>query len=525
MIDEGSEINDVGGNGTCNQICTHCDCTGNTDALSVVQQTSEVEAETEEDHQVPPCSILKSHEKYFLVILLSLSGMLATSSSSIYFPALPILAKKFGVSDGVVNLSVVGYLLFQGLGPSFIASLADTYGRRPCLIACLLTYTIVCIGLSRTNTFWLLAVLRCFQAALLSPSLNISAGVIGDMCPPSERGGFIGILMGIQLVGQGFGALVGAEVISKFGWRGIFVCLAIGSGTVLLFAAILMPESNRKLVGNLSIPPKRLINCSPIVHFEFMKKRMNNDISTLSDRTPLDMFLPYKILFTRRVFFILLPVALQFTTWTMSLTTLSTSLESKYGFSIMQIGLCYLSPGLGVLTGSLVTGRLLDYIFARKQKAYDKDYGDMEKSQRPTFDILKTRIQFAFYPSCLLILSTIAFGWCLQYRIHLAPILISSFIISFCSISFISAINTLLVDLFPGQSTAATSCLVLLRCVLGAAGVGALQSMVDRMGVGGCYTLMAGLCLISAGELLRVMTRPREQAKEEEISINSYAAC
>ncbi|KAK6455513.1 uncharacterized protein RJT20DRAFT_3186 [Scheffersomyces xylosifermentans] len=93
---------------------------------------------------------------------------------------------------------------------------------------------------------------------------------------------------------------------------------------------------------------------------------MNNDLSSLAKLAPIDILGSFKIFFQKKVFFCLLPLGLQFTTWTMSLTTLSTSLETKYGFSIIRIriGLCYLAHGIGTLIGSLVSGRILDYIYA-----------------------------------------------------------------------------------------------------------------------------------------------------------------
>ncbi|KAK6458995.1 multidrug resistance transporter [Scheffersomyces xylosifermentans] len=462
-----------------------------------------------------PYSILTSREKYAMIVMLSCGGIWSTLSSSIYFPALPILSEKFEVSASIVNVSVVAYLLFQGITPSLLAVPADAYGRRPFIISCLLCYAATCVGLSRTNVYWLLAFLRCVQAASISPIIAISGGVVGDICTRAERGSYVGIMGGIQLVGQGFGALVGSGVVSGFGWRGVFVFLAIGSGAALIVVTIMMPETNRKIVGNLSVPPKRIINKSPATKI-WLRSRLTNDVSTIAPPTSIDMLGPYKIFFQKKVFFSLLPAGFQFTTWTMSLTTLSTSLEAKYGFSVIKVGLCYLAPGMGTLFGAIFTGKLLDFIYARRKAAYDKKYEHIDPSNRPPFDIFTTRIQFVIYPTILLIMFSVVFGWCLQNRVNLAPILISAFVISFCAVAFMSSLNTLLVDMFPGQSSAATSCLNLMRCLLGAAGVGALQSMVDAMGEGGTYTLMAGFCLLTSGLFFYLAARGRKKREAEQ---------
>ncbi|KAG2736885.1 hypothetical protein G9P44_000975 [Scheffersomyces stipitis] len=485
-------------------------------SIDIREKKDKMDDNSESSHIDPQYSILKPNEKRCMVFLLSCSGIWSTLSSSIYFPALPALSEKFSVSPGIVNLSVVAYLLFQGFCPTLLATVADTYGRRPCILMCLTCYAAVCVALSRVNVYWLLAVLRCLQAGAIAPIIAVGSGVMGDICTPAERGGYIGMMGGFLLVGQGFGGLVGAAVVSGFGWRGVFVLLAIGSGFALILCFLVLPETSRNIVGNLSVPPPRFVNASPITHAPFLKKRMTNDISTIAETKKSNIFASYKIFFQKRVFFTLLPSGLQFATWTMSLTTLSTSLEVKYGFSTIQVGLCYLAPGLGTLIGSIATGKVLDYIYSRKIAAFNKKYGHLPPESRPAFDIFTSRIQFTVYPSIVLTMFSVVFGWCIQEKVNLAPVLIAAFIMSFCAVSFMSALNTLLVDMFPGQGSAATSCLNLMRCLLGAAGVGALQSMVDRMGEGGTYTLMAGFCAISATLLFYLAARGRKRREAEE---------
>ncbi|KAK6460077.1 multidrug resistance transporter [Scheffersomyces coipomensis] len=449
----------------------------------------------------PPYSILTDAEKYTMVGLISISGIWSTLSSSIYFPALPILAHKFNVSSSVINISVVAYLLFQGLAPSFLAPLADTFGRRPMVIFCTISYCAVCIGLAKTNVYWLLAFLRCIQAAVIAPIIAVSSGINSDMITRRERGKFIGLTSGIQLLGQGFGALVGAALVHGFGWRGIFVALAIGSGFAGICDIFLLPETNRSIVGNGSIAPTNILNIAPILALPRYKKRMTNDISTKRERPPADVLEVYKIFLKKEVFITLLPAAFQFATWTMSLTTLSTSLEQRYGLSVIHIGLCYLAPGIGTLLGSVITGRIMDRIYKAKKAKYDIKYQDVPKEERPEFDILTTRVQFTIYPTIITIIFTIIYGWCIQKTVNLSIVLISAFIMSYCAVAYLGAMMTLLVDLFPDNGSAASGCLNLIRCLLGAAGVGALQPMVSSMGEGGCYTLMAGFCFISYGML------------------------
>jgi MFS family permease len=105
-------------------------------------------------------------------------------TANIYFPAIPTLSRAFGKSTELINLTVTLYMVFQGLGeqhpsyflfmPSHLLSapmvwgaLADRIGRRPLFLLCLFLLSASCVGLALvpTNAYWLLLVLRCFQAA------------------------------------------------------------------------------------------------------------------------------------------------------------------------------------------------------------------------------------------------------------------------------------------------------------------------------------------------------------------------
>lgn len=447
---------------------------------------------------VPPYSIFTEREQFAMVILLAVSGVWSTLSLSIYYPVLPEVGEKFNITSGEVNASVVTYLVMQGICPTFISTLADYYGRRPCVMGCLMAYCCVCIGISKVQQYWVLAFLRCIQASCVAPLVSISLGVVADIAKPVHRGKFIGLGSGIQLLGQGFGAVLGAAIVEKWEWRGVFDFLAIGGGVMALAVLIFLPETNRALVGNASIIPSGILRKSPMIYLPGLSSRLVNDTLTLAQFQKLDVFSSFKIVLKRDVLLALIPCSFQFTTWTMVLTTLSSTLASQYGFSTMRVGVCYLAPGMGTLVGAVCTGKILDYVYGKHRAQYDAKYNNLKIANPesvPEFDIVRARLEFAIYPSILLIAALLVFGWTIEYKTSIAPFLISAFVISCCAVSFLSAITTLLIDMFPGDGSAATSCMNLARCLVAALFVGVLLRMTNAMGHGWCFTLMAGLCL------------------------------
>lgn len=444
-----------------------------------------------------PFSIFRKNEKYLLILVLSLVGFWSTVSSPIYFPAIPTLSRYFNTTDSIMNLSVVAYLVFQGIAPTFFSNIADTFGRRPVILASIIIYIASCIGLAYTNVYWLLVVLRCVQAAGIAPVISISSGISGDTCTSAERGSFVGIVSGFQLVGNGFGALIGAGLINQFNsWRAIFAFLAIGGGATLIFGIFMLPETARHLVGNGSIIPEKFFNKLPILYIPHMRKRMTNDFATLRENPLLDILAPFRILFTPEVFAILIPTGLHFASWTCVLATLSPELESsKYNYKVMHVGYIYLPQGVFCLISSLVTGKMLDFCYKYYKKAYDDKYENYDV--KPQFNLYHARVVVLIIPIVSMVIGLLIFGWCIHFAKNVSSIIISTCCISYSASSFISVISTILVDMYPGRGSSLTSCVNLMRCWLAALFSGVLLNMTRTMNLGGCYTLLAGLCLIS----------------------------
>lgn len=94
----------------------------------------------------------------------------------------------------------------------------------------------------------------------------------------------------------------------------------------------------------------------------------------------------------------------------------------------------------------------------------------------------------------LLPLSTlplIAYGWVLEYRTHPSIPLILQFFIGGSITIIFNACGTLLVDLHPSSPSTAQASLNIVRCAFAAGGLAALQPLIDAVGVGWCFSIIA----------------------------------
>ncbi|ODV64177.1 MFS general substrate transporter [Ascoidea rubescens DSM 1968] len=456
----------------------------------------------EDINEIFPHTIFTTKFKYFIIILCSMSGFWSAIAAPIYYPSLPKVQETFGISEKIANISVVVYFIFQGIAPSIIAPFADLYGRKPAILVCSLLYIGANVGIALSNNYGLMLFFRCFQATGIAPVIAICAGIVGDITTKANRGGFIGLTTGISLIGQATGALIGGLISSRFGWRAVFWFLSIGCGLTTILSFLFLPETKRTIVGNGSIPSKRLINFSPIWAMPRMKKRLTNDIETLEidDKenvsTIKKLSSPFSIIILPEISLFLFSASIIFATWSMMLTSISNLLSSKYGYSTLKIGICFLPSGIGGLSGSIASGRLLDIYYKRCKKRYLEDEKSGNNGEKKEFDLFKARLGILWVFGLIGCVSFLIYGWTIGSKKHISIVLISTFFGSFSSISPISSSTTLLVDLFPESISSSASSINLTRCLMAAGFVAGLSSIIDKLGVGGCFTMMSGLCVI-----------------------------
>lgn len=204
-----------------------------------------------------PYTILTVPQKRLMVFCISIIGLISPLTGSIYLPAMNEIAADLGVRVSLINLTITTYQIFQGIAPSFIASLADTRGRRPAYLIALGIYVVANLALALQWSFPALMVLRCLQSAGSSATIALGSGVVSDMVTRAERGSYIGwSSLGISL-GPALGPVFGGLLAGYAGWRSIFWFLMALGGVLLIIVMTLVPETCRAVVGNGSVRPQR----------------------------------------------------------------------------------------------------------------------------------------------------------------------------------------------------------------------------------------------------------------------------
>lgn len=204
-----------------------------------------------------PYTTFSLAQKRLMVVCISMISLLSPLTGSIYLPAMNDIASDLGVRVSLINLTITTYQIFQGLAPSFIASFADTNGRRPAYLVALGIYVVANLALALQWSYPALMVLRCLQSAGSSATIALGGAVASDIATRAERGSLIGwASLGISL-GPALGPVFGGLLSGYAGWRSIFWFLMALGGVLLMVVIAVVPETCRAVVGNGSVKPQK----------------------------------------------------------------------------------------------------------------------------------------------------------------------------------------------------------------------------------------------------------------------------
>jgi DHA1 family bicyclomycin/chloramphenicol resistance-like MFS transporter len=164
-------------------------------------------------------------------------------SLNIIVPAVPGLARTLSSDAATVQLTISLYLVGLAFAQLALGPLSDHFGRRPVLLAGFAITALTSLAAAAaTNVGWLIAA-RTAQAFGASTGLVIGRAIVRDLYDRERAATMIAWVTMAVVVAPMLAPLIGGILDTAFGWKSIFVFVAICSLLVLLWAAIALPET------------------------------------------------------------------------------------------------------------------------------------------------------------------------------------------------------------------------------------------------------------------------------------------
>jgi DHA1 family bicyclomycin/chloramphenicol resistance-like MFS transporter len=242
-------------------------------------------------------------------------------------PSLPATAAALGAPPATVQLTVTLFLAAFATAQLLHGPLSDRVGRRRVLLGGLVVYVVGGLACWAAPTAQLLVAARGLQALGAGSGPVIGRAVVRDLYEPARAArvlGYMGTAMALTPI---LAPIVGGVIHVAFGWRAVYLTLALCGVAFLGLTALLVSETNPWRDPGALRPGHLAANAADL----------------LGDR----MFLGY-----------VLVVALMFGGQFAFISGSSFVLIETLGVSPDVYGLCFGLVALGLMTGSFVAGRL-----------------------------------------------------------------------------------------------------------------------------------------------------------------------
>ncbi len=135
-----------------------------------------------------------------------------------------VLANNFHVGKGDIVWTITITLAMRPVGAVVLGSLADRYGRRRPLIACVLYFSIITALTPFAPSYVVFVVLRALYGIGMGGYWGIGASLVMESSPKRWRGLFSGIMQAGYSVGYLLAAVALRVIEPRFGWRWMFLC-------------------------------------------------------------------------------------------------------------------------------------------------------------------------------------------------------------------------------------------------------------------------------------------------------------
>ena len=188
-----------------------------------------------------------------LLLTLGLGVFAGALDLGVLSPALPALAKTFGIAPRDVAWTFTLYLFANVVAIPIATKLSDTLGRRVIYTACVTLFAAGSVLAIVAPTFAIFLLARALQAAGAGGIFPVATAAIADRVPLARRGSALGLLGAVWGLAAIVGPNVGGAITHFFSWHWIFVANVPLAAIVIVLAQRYVPASAARARGPLDV--------------------------------------------------------------------------------------------------------------------------------------------------------------------------------------------------------------------------------------------------------------------------------
>lgn len=186
---------------------------------------------------------LHTDNRDLLPFQLAALAMIGPFSIDTYLPAFPAMAADLGVDMLAIQQTLTAYLLPFAVAMLWQGALADALGRRRVILWGLALYVIaslLCVAAPHIELLWLG---RALQGASAGVGMVVGRAIIRDLYDGAAAQKLMAKVGVIFATAPALAPVLGGWLQAFFGWRGVFVFLALFGAALWLLVCRRLPET------------------------------------------------------------------------------------------------------------------------------------------------------------------------------------------------------------------------------------------------------------------------------------------
>ena len=177
-----------------------------------------------------------------MIVLILLLGMFGPISTDMYLSALPTMVVELSTNESTLNITMYGFILGMALSILLLGPLTDRFGRRVPLILSMVEYTATTLACAFVEDIHILIVLRILQSIGSGLAIAVSTALVKDCFNGATMGRVLTLTAILGVLGPILSPVIGAGLITLWGWRSTFIAPAMVS-LLCLVISFFMPET------------------------------------------------------------------------------------------------------------------------------------------------------------------------------------------------------------------------------------------------------------------------------------------
>jgi benzoate transport len=205
---------------------------------------------------------MSSFQRVAVAICVALNALDGFDILAITFAA-PGITREWAFGPGGLGIVISTGLVGMSIGSLLIAPLADTLGRRPIILWCLILMTLGMLLSATANSIAALVVWRVITGLGIGGMLGSINAMVAEYSNDERRDFCVGLMAIGYPIGGVLGGMAAAWLLAHYDWRAVFIFGGVASVVILAVVWWRLPESIEFLL--FKRPPDALTQVNAIL--------------------------------------------------------------------------------------------------------------------------------------------------------------------------------------------------------------------------------------------------------------------